>query len=186
MTQGRYGAWTGLRLAMVVGPAGQTLGPDGTSHSLSNPEDRHELMALRALADLIVTDASTAERENYRQSKLAPLQVWSRHPGTISWKPIQVEGGLALTLVDSSDLDSAVASLAGSNVLLETGPTLSALLLPWISSLAITVASHDSDDRTEALNALLRKMGAEPSQWQITWISGQVNSYALVSRRGSL
>jgi hypothetical protein len=171
---------------MVVGPAGETLGSDGTSHSLSNPEDRYELLALRALADLIVTDAQTAERENYRQSKVAPIQVWSRHPDSIRWTPIQVEGGLSLTLVDSSDLNSAVAGLTGSNVLLETGPTLSALLLPWISSLAITVTSHDNAARTEALNALLRKLGAEPSQWQTTWNSGEVNSYALVSRRGSL
>ncbi len=184
MTVSQFGPWQGLRLAMVVGTDGLSRGSDGTSHSVSNPEDRAQLMALRALADLIVTDANTAEREGYRQSKLAPIQVWSRNPGARTWRPIEAAGGQPVNLIDSSDLPRAVQQLGPGAVLLETGPNLSRLLMPWMGSLAITVPTRDVEVARRATLDLLANLAADLNEWEATWSLGESNSYALFARRG--
>ncbi len=73
-----YGAWTGVRSNHVLGSNGNFSGSDGSSRSISTPEDRDLLLALRSLADLIVVDAATARLEKYRapRSKVS-LAVFS-------------------------------------------------------------------------------------------------------------
>lgn len=54
-----------VRLGMIAGPHGEATGPDGSSRSLSGPEDLRIIRVLRAAADVVVVGAATATREHY-------------------------------------------------------------------------------------------------------------------------
>lgn len=73
-----YGKWLGIRSNHIVSASGDFSGPDGSSRSLSTPEDRELLIALRGKADLLVVDASTARTEKYKMpSSGAALAIFS-------------------------------------------------------------------------------------------------------------
>lgn len=74
-----YGPWVGMRSNHVMTSAGKFSGSDGSSRSISSTADRQLLVALRANADLIVVDAETARREQYRlPTSGAALAIFSR------------------------------------------------------------------------------------------------------------
>jgi len=54
-----------VRLGMIAGPYGEATGPDGSSRTLSGPEDLRVMRVLRAAADVVVIGAATAIREGY-------------------------------------------------------------------------------------------------------------------------
>jgi riboflavin biosynthesis pyrimidine reductase len=64
-----YDSWIGVRSNHVLDSNGSFFGIDGSSRSISTPEDRDLLLALRSRADLIVVDAATARLEQYRAPK---------------------------------------------------------------------------------------------------------------------
>jgi hypothetical protein len=61
-----YSPWAGICSNHIVTPSGEFSGADGSSRSISSAADRQLLIALREQADLIVVDAETARREQYR------------------------------------------------------------------------------------------------------------------------
>ena len=185
MPESLFGAWRGLRLALVIDANGEMVGSDGTSDSISNDEDRAELFAQRALADLIVTSSKTAAAEGYRASKFAPIQIWSASSETASFQVAQPPGTKPVSWVYTPDLPQALEGLAARTVLFETGPTLSRLLLPHLDQLAITVSNNQISDAKPSLSAALTKLGSSVDDWKDVWSQGVLNSYALLSRRGS-
>jgi riboflavin biosynthesis pyrimidine reductase len=74
-----YGPWIGIRSNHVINQGTHFAGPDGSSRSISTPEDRELLLTLRRQADLIIVDAQTARLEKYRSpSSGAKLAVFSK------------------------------------------------------------------------------------------------------------
>lgn len=65
-----------LRLNLIASVDGSAAGADGTSDTLSNPDDRAILGVLRSLADVVLIGAQTLRAEGYllpRRSRLAVL-----------------------------------------------------------------------------------------------------------------
>lgn len=173
--------WVGFCLSMVIDVNGNHAGSDGTSHSISNEEDRTLLISLRRLADVIVTDSATAKAERYRASKLAPIEIWSRSSLPLDLEIGSSEESQPVTQVDSSDLAAQIERLTGLSVLLETGPRLTRLLSDSIGTVYLTVA-RGQDKRALAeqqLSALLGK------GWQTEWFTTSVNGYLVAKRRGN-
>lgn len=122
------------------------IGQDGTSRTLSNAHDRDLLIHLRKLSDLIVTDAATANAENYRASKWTEIEVWSRSGQFGSMvSTTTTEEFKSLTTVQIDDLRDAVRSRLTNreNLLFESGPTLSKALgtLGLVDELCLTIAN---------------------------------------------
>lgn len=61
-----YGNWSGIRSNHVITQDGKFGGKDGSSRSISTPEDRELLLELRSRADLVIVDAQTARSEKYK------------------------------------------------------------------------------------------------------------------------
>ena len=66
-----------VRLNMIVRPDGAIHGPDGTSGSLSSPDDRHLLRLLRSMADAVIIGAETLRHERIPVPRGVPLIVLS-------------------------------------------------------------------------------------------------------------
>lgn len=69
-----------VRLGMIAGPHGAATGPDGSSRSLSGPEDLRIIQVLRAAADVVVVGAATAMREHYASIAVRDALVSTRAP----------------------------------------------------------------------------------------------------------
>ncbi|MFM6963915.1 MAG: hypothetical protein ACKOWJ_06640 [Micrococcales bacterium] len=177
----------GFRLAMVLGQDGATRGPDGTSKTLSNPNDRDLLMTLRRQADVVITDAVTATAEKYRASKLVPIEIWSR---TGKWPAIFNEGepGLyPISRVKSASVENEVLRLKGKRVLVEAGRTLTSKLAPHIGQLVLTVP-RSVPEPLIACNALAMAIGVgtlDNSMWITSVHQDDDNFYLVANRRGS-
>jgi riboflavin biosynthesis pyrimidine reductase len=152
----KYRTLEGNRLNMVIDANAQTSGKDGSSRSLSHAADKELLKHLRSISGLIITDAATAAAEQYRPSKFAPIQIWSKTANFRGFRDIPAEAGLqALTVKHTDDLDLAVAeaSLLTRRLLFETGPTVSALLAKanLIDELCLTVTGFSNESEAGAL-----------------------------------
>lgn len=141
----------GIRANFVTNQNGEFVGATGSSRDLSNPADLELLKRLRALADVVITDAATARKERYRPSKLAPISVWSKSgdfTGLVS------ADGFSLHQIDDPIAELEVISKETPAVLLETGPTLTARLgsAKVIDELKLTVtnAATESEARRAA------------------------------------
>ena len=66
-----------VRVNMIVRPDGDTQGADGTSGSLSSPDDRQLLRLLRSMADAVLIGAETLRRERIPVPRHIPLVVLS-------------------------------------------------------------------------------------------------------------
>lgn len=122
---------TGVALSLVVSLDGQLCGPDGSSRSISGPEDLQWLRTLRAAADVVVVGAATAKREHYRAFTIAPEFEAERSSRGLAPTP-------ELRIIDStSDVDAA---LTAPRVLLEAGIRLHAALAQRIDRLWISHA----------------------------------------------
>lgn len=141
---------------MVIDRDGKTIGQDGSSKSITTPNDRSLLLHLRSLSGLIITDAATARAENYRPSKFAPIQIWSKSGDFRCFEQRTAQGGLhELDLVQTPDLISAVskARQQSHHLLFETGKTLTSALakLALIDELCLTVVGADFEGRADQL-----------------------------------
>ena len=185
MTDSRFGSWTGIRLSLVIDKTGRPVGADGTSDSISNPEDRVEFLAQRALAEVIVTSSKTALAEGYKASKYAPIEIWTRNPDFSGAEIAQAANTKPVTVVNSADLSAAVRQLKNKAVLLETGLSLATALNFAIDEIAISVTSTDRTEVETAVSHLEQAMGLADREW-LRQSKGQgVNSYVLLVRRGS-
>ena len=110
-----------LALSLVISLDGQLCGPDGSSRSISGPEDLEWLRVLRASSDAVVTGASTAAREQYK-----PIRVPERYA------EVRKQHGLAehpeLVILRSSDDFDAIRATLGPRLLLEAGVRLHSAL----------------------------------------------------------
>lgn len=146
----RYSRINGVRLSMVANSSLQTSGVSRSSSDVSNSLDRELLKHLRSMADVAVTDVATAITESYRPSKLVELEIWTK-------------SGDARGLEDSSagefrplrvqQIDDAVVRLqtlrqTHSNILLETGPTVTKVLASAqeIDEACLTVTQAENQD----------------------------------------
>ncbi len=66
-----------VRVNMIVRPDGSIAGSDGTSGSLSSPDDRHLVGVLRGMADVVIIGAETLRRERIPVPRHIPLLVVS-------------------------------------------------------------------------------------------------------------
>jgi len=103
-----------IALSLVVSLDGQLCGPDGSSRSISGPEDLDWLRRLRAASDAVVVGASTAAAENYQPIQVRPEYASARSEAGMSAHP-------ELVIVRSSDDFVAVLRGLGPRVLLEAG-----------------------------------------------------------------
>lgn len=81
-------AWpegSSLRLNMLIGPAGNTTGADGTSNSLTTSSDRRLLRLIREQADAIVLGASSVRSEGWFLPPHGTLIVLSES-GSLPWE----------------------------------------------------------------------------------------------------
>jgi hypothetical protein len=163
-----YGKWMGILSNHVVNASSDFSGQDGSSRSISTPEDRELLLALRGKADLLVVDAKTARTEKYKMpSSGAALAIFSatgdfsgipavedaigncylfspetaKSIGNCEYEPIL---DLENPLLGLSDWAQKRGLLA---VLLEAGPTLTkiAFLNGLVGQSALTIAVEDLD-----------------------------------------
>lgn len=114
-----------VALSVVVSLDGQLCGPDGSSRSISGPEDLHLLRTLRAAADTVVVGASTAEREGYGPIRVRPEFSGLRQQWGLPAEP-------ALVILRSSDDFAEMRPRLGDYVLLEAGIRLHAALAAHI------------------------------------------------------
>lgn len=161
-----YGHWSGIRSNHVITAGGKFSGPDGSSRSISTIQDRELLIELRKRADLIVVDAATARREQYKApSSGTALAIFSR-TGRFSGIPAFEQAGVPLFLFSPVALADAKGHryevIANDNnplrvltefsgkegfeaILLEAGPTLSQTAFDngLVSQSALTISGQN-------------------------------------------
>lgn len=143
-----YGAWSGVRSNHVISQSGSFSGSDGVSRSISSKQDRELLVEIRSYSDLIMVDAATARLEQYRTpSSGAPLAIFSLS-GNFTGIPAVEDQANQVFLFSSSveqlpmgsknvhvqirnnpfeGFQSWANTNGFSSILLEAGPTLTAL-----------------------------------------------------------
>ncbi len=141
-----YRAFSGVRLNMVIDRDLNTRGQNGSSRDISNDVDRQLLIHLRRLADVAITDAATADVEEYRPSKWVPIQIWSKSGNFRNRVSIQEnQAQKSVELVHSANLEQQIEMTRAQfhHVLLETGPTLSSEIakLGLIDEVCLTVSA---------------------------------------------
>ena len=120
-----------LALTLVLSLDGQLCGHDGSSRSISGPEDLDWLRRLRASSDAVIVGASTAEREQY-----GPIRVRAEYA------ELRAAHGLGphphLVVVRRSvDFETALVGL-GPRLLLEAGVRLHAAVASHIDRVWIS------------------------------------------------
>ena len=176
----------GVRYIGVINVDGEHTGPDGTSHSLSNHNDRELLVSARRLTSLIVTDAVTAAKESYRASRYAPIEIWSKSGNFRNHIPESQVDSHPIKFVTVKDLELEGDRISGENTLLESGPTLAAALARFIGQAVITVADVDGlpggISQAAAVNHLHRLGLTELAE--LEWFEDDRNGYLVANRRG--
>ena len=160
-----YHRKTGVQLVMVIDAGLNTSGVSNTSDDVSNQLDRSLLLHLRSLSDLAITDVATAIAENYRPSRLLPIEVWSKSGdfrGLVSIEPADDKLGLRLRTVEDTSVTLQNLLAESGSLLLETGATLTSQLasqeLIDFAALTVTRAS-DENSALDALSAFSKQAG---------------------------
>lgn len=131
-----------VTLSLVLSLDGQLCGPDGSSRSISGPEDLEWLRRLRAASDAVIVGAATAAAEGYRDIRIRP-----------EFAPARAAAGMAehpqLVILHRSDIFSEVLQEVGSRVLLEAGIRLHTVLAShidrvWISHAPVLVGDQQA------------------------------------------
>lgn len=107
----------GVTLSLVVTLDGQLCGPDGSSRSISGPEDLEWLRRLRASSDAVVVGRATAEAEGYRPLITRAEYIDTRRAAGLAEHP-------ELVVVQRSQDVPALLRNLGPRVLLEAGVRL--------------------------------------------------------------
>ena len=157
----------GVRLSMVCDTGLKTFGENQTSDDVSTPLDRSLLMHLRKIADLAITDAATAEAENYKQSKFVDIEIWTKSGNVRGIQSRAATGELhAITVVHIEDAAGRLDDLLATHksILLETGLTLSTALASekLVDEACITVTrAQNEPEALEALKHMQTTIGLE-------------------------
>lgn len=131
-----------VALSLVLSLDGQLCGPDGSSRSISGPEDLDWLRRLRAASDVILVGAATATAEGYR-----PIRVREEYA------EMRAQAGMTphpeLVRIRRSDDITTVLRQQGPRVLLEAGIRLHTALAPvidriWLSHSPTVVGDHNA------------------------------------------
>lgn len=118
-----------VRLGMIAAASGEASGPDGSSRSLTGPEDLRVLRALRAGADVVLVGARTARLEGYGPIRV-PAEWKDSRDGLMRPAPVVAvvtftgslpvgltpENSLAITTIDSPAA-TALAATWGDSLL---------------------------------------------------------------------
>ena len=91
-----------VRAIVVATPAGETIGPDGSSASLSRGADRALLGLYRELADAVVVGASTLRLEPVPTPSTTPMVILSRS-GNLSQHRLKIREGAHILVVTSPE-----------------------------------------------------------------------------------
>jgi riboflavin biosynthesis pyrimidine reductase len=111
-----------VRANLVQGKASTFVDAAGSSRGISNSIDRDRLLALRELADVVVTDGETARLEKYRVPLACDLAVITR----IGFRPTPGKSEHLYIELNKSPQE-ALADLVSrgyERILLEAGPTV--------------------------------------------------------------
>ena len=149
----------GVRSNFVVNENGEFKDSFGSSRGLSNSQDLKKLLSLRAQSKLIITDAATAATEQYRPSKYAPIEIWSKS-GNFRGVKEQVGMALIATADAASLLDQRKQTY--QSIVLECGPTLTRVFAAsrLIDELRISVVSKlDSHEAQDVARAFADSIG---------------------------
>lgn len=106
-----------VTLSLVISLDGQLCGRDGSSRSISGPEDLEWLRRLRASVATVIVGAATAEAERYQPIVSRPEYVPAREAAGLAANP-------DLVIIRRTDDFAAVLHGAGTRVLLEAGVRL--------------------------------------------------------------
>ena len=120
-----------VALSLVVSLDGQLCGPDGSSRSISGPEDLDWLRRLRASSDVVVVGAATAVVENYGPIRVRPEFASARTSAGLAEHP-------ALVKLRRGDDLATVLQQHGGRVLLEAGIRLHTALQEHIDRIWIS------------------------------------------------
>lgn len=131
-----------VTLSLVVSLDGQLRGPDGSSRSISGPEDLEWLRRLRAASDAIVVGAATAKTEGYQQIRVREEFAAARAGHGMTEHP-------QLVVIQHGDDFASVRRGLGPRVLLEAGIRLHVALAEhidrvWISHSPTIVGDQDA------------------------------------------
>lgn len=133
-----------IALSFVISLDGQLRGPDGSSRSLSAPNDLELLRRLRASADAVVVGRRTAELEQYGET----LSV--RKEFADLRKDLGLAPTPALVVIDRRGPSlSDIVDAHGPRILLEAGLTLHRVFAAdisrvWLSHAPVTVGHEDA------------------------------------------
>ncbi len=156
----------GITWLQVVNRSGESVGSDGTSHTVTNALDREFLLSARRQADWIVVSADTFVAERYRPSKFAPIAVISSTPS----KRDKVEAMIAEVESDTtrhpieiyesfSGFMAEKALPRNSKILLESGRVMFTALnaAGLVADAYVTVTDPGNNKGEAALKALLKE-----------------------------
>lgn len=174
------GPFEGLRWVFVIGANGEWVGADGTSRSLSTPEDFELLMAARGLSGAAITSAKTAAAEQLNQSALTSLLVvyGEGDPGGFpaleqtepSKRPVHILRNQGRWLSPTVILNAAeqIAKASGrQGLLLESGPTLARAFIQAGNLTQLVVSQLDGVDANQAKVTLETSLGLASDQLQL-------------------
>lgn len=188
---GRIPEWQGWLASLLVDSDGNTVGPDGTSKSISNSTDLQLLLALRSKSQLIVTTGQTARAEQYRASRFAPLAFLTQQPETLAHLPAIKEPGSHKNIFlqpDSTELNFdelglRLNALGFSKMLFEGGTSSLGRMVTTASrsQLVLTISNFGSIGPDD-LKPMLAKVvpGSDTAELQDAFVAGP----NLVSRWG--
>ena len=133
-----------VRANLVQDANGAFTDANGSSRGISSEEDRDLLLALRALADVVVTDGETARLERYKVPRVCDLAVITRKgysptPSDSTHSYIEFNFGLNETL-------TALKTLGYKRILLEVGPSLLKSNWDSVDQLCLTTTGHGAPD----------------------------------------
>lgn len=132
-----------VTLSLVVSLDGQLCGPDGSSRSISGPEDLDWLRCLRAAADAVVVGRATAEAEGYRP---IVTRAEYREARLAAGMPEHPE----LVIVSRADDVAAVIRGLGPRVLLEAGVRLHTAMAEQVDRIWVSHSPTMVGDRGAA------------------------------------
>lgn len=132
-----------VALSLVVSMDGQLVGSDGSSRTISGPEDLDWLRRLRASSDAVVVGAATAEAERYQPLRVREEFAAARMRAGLQTNP-------ELVILHSRDDFAAVLRGLGPRVLLEAGVRLHAVLADYIERVWISHSPAIVGDRDAA------------------------------------
>lgn len=161
-----YPTLEGLRLNLILAADGQWVLGTRDRRKQDADLDLRLIGHLRSVSDLIVATGETIRRESYTASKWAPIAVLSKSASILaeplfadhaehesllitSNSELVAKTKTALKVEDSLDIPALVETLEDmsfKNILLETGPSVTALFEPFLDEICLTSPNGTNAD----------------------------------------